>query len=298
MKRILLFLMVISASGLVGCTTASHTTQAKRSTAGIVDLTNRTVAERLEDTLGLIEQIKAEMPEKGSPYYLVLSHFNRYYRMGVKKILKEHAGQPYMNVPDWLPNASDIQESQLAAYKKLVLQVSELVAHYKVMQISIYYLDLSIIVEKYSPELGLQLHGLSEIMESYNSFLRPRTFLVSQAQQDELRLMAFSKAARSLANGIEKYYPDMIHNPQTRAVVAKVVRGVQSLPKTKGAEKQKTRIQKMIGAPDWKVTSDALTHINLTGSGEIDGAQEDFNRVMTVQMGFELISDIYANAVN
>lgn len=252
------------------------------------------IRELLEHSAVFSEAIYAAMPEEKNPR-------RRLFGIYLKVMRTEMAA--LATTADWNGKLRRIKAIELVPgsstwFARRTLQaLSRIASAYNfAASLGIYLNVKSIIVEKDPPEIASSLQNLDVAMGNLRTALNrvwPRFRFVNHA--------VFVRGIKALAGDVDAHYAFVIRRADAneearlhasiRNVLAQIERLAPSLPRGNLALWQELK-----GNPDYATVKRALRNVELPDSSDIDGADGALEKVLAVQIGFELVDHLLANA--
>lgn len=251
MSKLIALLFIL---GLVGCST--H--QSGESTSVTSDITREvaSVKSDLKDLQATIEKTRKIFPKLGNPRYYIFDHFvNR----GREVVAGKFQGQ------------------------KLNEELLKLVSAHKVMSEAGIYLNFSKIVDADSKEVTAGLTEMDRLVNQIRDQVENKFFVEDKEKAETSERLSLVKA---LSERIGRYYKGFVKGDADKASI-KTMLGVIKGLNADNAEFGYAQLKKNKG---YKQARKILKNLNLPDSGEIDGASDAFEKVMSVQVSMEMIS--------
>ncbi|MFZ4714463.1 MAG: hypothetical protein ACOYL6_12145 [Bacteriovoracaceae bacterium] len=217
------------------------------------DSVNRDVASTQFDVTAfknLLDKTKATFPKLGNPRYYVFDHFSQRART--------------------LLSGSDQNAVQL-------------VASYKVLAEAGIYLNFSRVIDPDSKEVAANLGQLEKTIGALNDKVSAKIFpeVMEKALTEERLLMV-----KSLTQRISRHYQTFVKNSADKTAVKALVKGVLGLKSAGVASEYKAmKLDK-----NYLRAKKILSNLSLPEVGDIDGSDDAFEKVMSVQISMEMVN--------
>lgn len=249
------------------------------------DFFKMTAEERLKEVLVHVKQTSMSFPKEGNPRYFLFEFFQDR-AIGIIKDLRE--------------NHSDILDEKtfVPKDKQVADKVYQLIAAYDAMAKAGIRINFSAILEADPEEASDNLHSLSKVMNYYRVdldkkfgfFLKPeeKTALL---YQEQLKLMQY------LVNRIDYHFEKFISIPSRVKRVERFIRKFNKL-KYKSLADFKKKVRRYRKTRDFRYTKKYFTNLDLPDSGAINGYENAFEQVLSVQTSMEVIDFLTENMAN
>lgn len=253
----------------------------------------------LEEAYNFSEIIEARMPQNANPRLWVFNSFRVEFAKalaGIRTTINTAGSTVKLKeFPDLVPAGQ---------YPGVYQNIARITAAYQVAARLGTVLNFSILVDRDSVEVGEALLILDQIMGALK-VVQEQVYPTPKA----ITVAANVNMAKYLAVGIESAYESLQYSEadqlpqreteqaQTEAAFAYVVEQTNFLPEADAAIID-SAVSTVVSSNQWATLIERATNLSIPESGEIDGFDEAFDRVMKVQLGFHLLRHQYEERAN
>ena len=235
---------------------------------------------RLQTVQEHIEATRESLPILGNPRYYLFENFEERVHSTLQELADSN--DPSLNQKVFVPRNRDMAKKFL-----------DVIAAYKVMSEAGIYINYSAITPEDPQPAAKNLSGLNRAMDLYYKDIEKIIFTQPGILKIEDKELAFSKERSALANyllrRIESFYDQFTTKGSHKRNVQSFIGKVRSIPQRSVASINEgfSSVKK---SRYFKRTSRYFKNLSLPESGSINGSEEAFERVLSVQFSFELLN--------
>lgn len=240
------------------------------------DFYNMSSMDRLNEIDAHIDETIKTLSPKGNPRYYIFETFRKRSSSLFQEIRKYE---------------SDLKKKEFVpANPKIIDLFRQFVASHKIMSEAGIYIVSSRIVEPDTQETSDLLFSLRQVVMMYEDEIKAKSGgiwkpeLTENAESYERLLMI-----QSLSSRINEHFETFVTYRNDQKIVRDTLKNIKRLS-FKDREQIKSEYSRLRKSNSFKKVSSLLSNLNLPDSGEIDGHEEAFEQVMSVQFSNELIN--------
>ena len=192
-----------------------------------------------------------------------------------------HLGNPRFYLFEHFVNRANVLTTSLNQENQTTKLLS-LWASYKVMSEAGIYLNFSFLVNKDSVEVASLLQAIDQEMGTLQEKI---SHLVKLEEQEKAIQIERKNLIQSLAKRIDRSYKIFVKNERDQLFVKYLLSNIRNL-QTNIIDFQ---VLTILSDPKYKKAQRLLSNLSLIENGNIDGLDESYEKVMSVQMSAELI---------
>ena len=257
-------------------------------------------------TRALILYLENLIPAKGNPYYHMAQFADKYTKESFKAAQKNNS--PAMKEVLWLPIAHDRQIKKHefdtdTDLNSVVTYFAKWVATTEVLKDLVQTtLEDSILVGSLEESIGQENSVKFKASWKHIEYLKKNYIEKINEQQalSDLIVREKKKATLAIASIIaENMKPsiDYVKNSTNSKALDQFLKNVQELSTLSVSKKDLTatmnKVLKISNGADYTLVKSALNSVDLPDSGDIDGAEESFEVVMRLDVGFDILKRIF-----
>lgn len=277
-------LLMLASVLIFGCASKSVNLNGRTVSSYLEDnkTTNLNAHQRLDLLVRNIDELKDQMDRSNPRYYLFENFLERTQELFTEA--SAYDGES-MQQNVWVP--SDIG---------IAPKFHRIVAAYEIMDKAQDYLKLDPLVSGFDKNVNVNLETLEFILGQYKrdiEKLRAQGLAsVTDEAYGKIKARETRDLMKYLARRIESHYDNVITKSRHKKRVTKLITWVQDADRLSGKSPERFRetLSRLTRSYTYKKAMSSLSNVDLPESGNIEGSQDSFNQVNSVQVCADIMN--------